>query len=171
MLPDVEASNISYGGLQVLKIRVHSISYLCVTNNPFCDSYSVVCVLLILYKRDKHKKERQLMSPAIPFTVNGGYSAWGPYGDCSKSCGGGEETRHRTCTNPPPSGRGNDCSQLGPSSFTRECNTQSCPGTLPHLFTTLSQRPRGSLCLVHTHNLVWLAGLFNFKKATVYICW
>ncbi|KAL9955596.1 hypothetical protein ACROYT_G036938 [Oculina patagonica] len=59
--------------------------------------------------------------------VDGGYSAWGAYGNCSKSCGGGEQTRHRTCTNPPPSGRGKDCSELGPNYSTRECNTKSCP--------------------------------------------
>ncbi|KAL9955598.1 hypothetical protein ACROYT_G036941 [Oculina patagonica] len=59
--------------------------------------------------------------------VDGGYSTWGAYGDCSKSCGGGEETRHRTCTNPPPAYGGKDCSELGESSSSRECNTQECP--------------------------------------------
>jgi len=60
--------------------------------------------------------------------VNGGYSDWGPYGECSKTCGGGEQTRKRTCTNPPPSHDGEDCSTLGPDSSTRECNNQECPG-------------------------------------------
>ncbi|XP_078346340.1 uncharacterized protein LOC144631705 isoform X1 [Oculina patagonica] len=58
---------------------------------------------------------------------DGGYSAWGPYGKCSKSCGGGKQTRERTCTNPPPSAGGNDCSGLGPSTSSRECNNQYCP--------------------------------------------
>ncbi|CAH3038827.1 unnamed protein product [Porites evermanni] len=59
--------------------------------------------------------------------VNGGYSAWGPYRNCSKSCGGGVQTRTRTCTNPPPAYGGNDCSKLGPNISTRECNNHGCP--------------------------------------------
>ncbi|RMX52480.1 hypothetical protein pdam_00013778 [Pocillopora damicornis] len=59
--------------------------------------------------------------------VDGGYSAWGPYGECSKQCGGGEQTRRRTCTNPPPAHGGKNCAGLGPELSTRECNTQNCP--------------------------------------------
>ena len=63
-----------------------------------------------------------------PFIVNGGYSDWKPYDKCSKTCGGGVKTRERTCTNPPPSNGGQDCSGLGPNSTTSECNNQECPG-------------------------------------------
>lgn len=66
------------------------------------------------------------------FIVNGGYSAWGPYGSCSKSCGGGQQTRTRNCTNPPPAHGGKDCSDLGPSTSSRECNDQGCPGLNVH---------------------------------------
>ncbi|XP_078346319.1 LOW QUALITY PROTEIN: SCO-spondin-like [Oculina patagonica] len=59
--------------------------------------------------------------------VNGGYSSWGPYGICSTTCGGGVQTRQRTCTNPPPAHGGEDCSGLGPNTSTRECNIQECP--------------------------------------------
>lgn len=73
----------------------------------------------------------QLMS-FLSFTVNGGYSTWEPYGACSKSCGGGKQTRQRACTNPPPANGGKDCSDLGPNSETQECNTEPCAiiGTL-----------------------------------------
>ena len=64
------------------------------------------------------------------FTVNGGYSDWGSYGQCSKTCGGGEQTRVRTCTNPPPANGGEDCSTLGPDASTRECNTEKCEGKI-----------------------------------------
>ena len=62
--------------------------------------------------------------------VNGGYSDWKPYDVCSKTCGGGVQTRKRTCTNPPPSNGGKDCSRLGPDNTTRKCNNQECPGNM-----------------------------------------
>lgn len=59
-------------------------------------------------------------------TGDGGYSEWGNYTQCSKTCGGGKQSRERTCTNPPPSGGGKDCKGLGPSTSSRECNNQKC---------------------------------------------
>ena len=49
---------------------------------------------------------------------------------CSKTCGGGVQTRKRTCTNPPPPNGGENCSGLGSDSSTRECNNQECPGKI-----------------------------------------
>lgn len=68
--------------------------------------------------------------------VNGGYSDWGPYSQCSKTCGGGEQKRTRTCTNPPPAYDGKDCSALGASFVTRKCNIDPCPSKINYLFTT-----------------------------------
>jgi len=58
---------------------------------------------------------------------DGGYSKWSDWGACSATCGGGVKTRKRTCTNPPPSNGGNDCSKLGSAVETKECNTKLCP--------------------------------------------
>lgn len=58
--------------------------------------------------------------------VNGGWSSFGPWGQCSATCGGGTQERSRTCTNPPPSGGGAQC--VGPSKETQACNTHECPG-------------------------------------------
>ena len=60
--------------------------------------------------------------------VDGGYSDFGDWSVCSAECGGGTQTRSRTCTNPAPVFGGADC--VGDSSETRECNTQGCPGEI-----------------------------------------
>jgi len=57
--------------------------------------------------------------------VDGGWSSWGPYGSCSKSCGGGSQTSVRRCNNPTPMNGGQSCS--GDDSRTKECNTTPCP--------------------------------------------
>ena len=56
--------------------------------------------------------------------VDGGYSDFGDWSECSAECGGGTQTRSRTCTNPAPANGGADC--VGDSTETRECNTQAC---------------------------------------------
>ena len=61
-------------------------------------------------------------------TVDGGYSKWGQWSDCSKSCGGGKQFRVRTCTNPPPSAGGKNCSALEETLRTRDCVVANCPG-------------------------------------------
>ena len=58
--------------------------------------------------------------------MNGGWSAWGAYESCSKSCGGGSQTRYRHCTSPTPAHGGAYCK--GASSETNRCNQQLCPG-------------------------------------------
>lgn len=58
--------------------------------------------------------------------INGGWSAWSGFGTCSVTCGGGTQSRTRTCTNPSPAYGGITCS--GASSESQACNTQSCFG-------------------------------------------
>jgi hypothetical protein len=60
----------------------------------------------------------------------GGYSEWGDWTDCTAKCGGGEQVRSRTCTNPVPEFGGNDCTLIGESLEKRECNKIPCPGTV-----------------------------------------
>ena len=66
------------------------------------------------------------MNIFVFYLANGGWSAYGAYGACSKTCGGGTKKRTRTCTNPKPFGGGSSCS--GASTQTISCNTGCCPG-------------------------------------------
>ena len=58
--------------------------------------------------------------------VDGRWSDFGDWSECSAKCGGGIMTRRRTCTNPPPSNGGADC--VGDNLEAKSCNTNSCSG-------------------------------------------
>ncbi|XP_010131672.1 PREDICTED: LOW QUALITY PROTEIN: hemicentin-1-like, partial [Buceros rhinoceros silvestris] len=58
--------------------------------------------------------------------VDGNWGQWQTWSQCSASCGGGEQTRLRLCSNPAPLNRGRPCP--GDSSQVSRCNTQACPG-------------------------------------------
>ena len=57
-------------------------------------------------------------------SVDGQWSDWGAWSACTKTCGGGQQTRTRQCNNPAPSGGGSDCT--GDSQQTQDCNTDAC---------------------------------------------
>ena len=58
--------------------------------------------------------------------VDGKWSNFGEYEECSKSCGGGIMKRFRTCTNPAPAHGGKKC--IGTNVHLKACNTKPCPG-------------------------------------------
>ena len=58
--------------------------------------------------------------------MNGNWGAFGNYGTCTKSCGGGTQTRYRACNRPAPAHGGKSCA--GSSSSWKTCNTHACPG-------------------------------------------
>ena len=59
-------------------------------------------------------------------SVNGRYTDFGEWSECSAKCGEGKQTRTRTCTNPAPANGGLDC--VGEASQTRPCSRGECPG-------------------------------------------
>ncbi|XP_002157334.1 coadhesin [Hydra vulgaris] len=63
-----------------------------------------------------------------PCDVDGGYSEWSNWGECTKTCGGGRTERTRMCNNPEPKGAGKSCKEkgLGRSIEVDDCNTQLC---------------------------------------------
>ena len=57
--------------------------------------------------------------------VDGQWTSWGSYGSCTVTCGGGSQSRSRSCTNPAPLYGGASCA--GSSSSSQACNTHNCP--------------------------------------------
>nr|XP_058952512.1 coadhesin-like [Pocillopora verrucosa]XP_058952513.1 coadhesin-like [Pocillopora verrucosa]XP_058952514.1 coadhesin-like [Pocillopora verrucosa]XP_058952515.1 coadhesin-like [Pocillopora verrucosa]XP_058952516.1 coadhesin-like [Pocillopora verrucosa] len=66
--------------------------------------------------------------------IDGGYTEWSEWSECTATCGGGSRSHSRTCTNPSPKNKGKTCIEqdLGPNMESEECNTQDCrPTPLP----------------------------------------
>ncbi|XP_048736193.2 coadhesin-like [Ostrea edulis] len=57
--------------------------------------------------------------------VDGQWSAWSRYSDCTTTCGVGTKTRYRSCSNPAPLNGGKFCSGL--KSEIDQCNIAPCP--------------------------------------------
>ena len=58
--------------------------------------------------------------------MDGGWSEWGDWSTCSKTCGGGEQSRNRECNNPVTAYFGEDCD--GDLEETQTCNPIECAG-------------------------------------------
>ena len=63
--------------------------------------------------------------------VDGGFSAFGEWSECSADCGEGEQTRERSCNNPAPAKGGADC--VGSLKESKNCNSGPCSGLLSNL--------------------------------------
>ena len=66
--------------------------------------------------------------------VNGDWSEWSNYSECSSTCGNGTKTRNRTCNNPAPKFGGAECLMTDNTTTalneTQEswCKNKECPG-------------------------------------------
>ena len=64
----------------------------------------------------------------LPFTVDGGWGEWNAWESCPVTCGGGNQTRIRTCDNPKRTAEGYDCTVDGSmGSDSQSCNESPCP--------------------------------------------
>ncbi|XP_034530251.1 LOW QUALITY PROTEIN: papilin [Notolabrus celidotus] len=65
-----------------------------------------------------------LLAPALMAPNVDHWDTWGPYGECSRSCGSGVTMRTRRCVTHRADG-GHNC--VGPDKSYRSCNIQDCP--------------------------------------------
>uniref|UniRef100_A0A4W5K0W0 ADAM metallopeptidase with thrombospondin type 1 motif 5 n=1 Tax=Hucho hucho TaxID=62062 RepID=A0A4W5K0W0_9TELE len=56
---------------------------------------------------------------------HGSWSSWGPWGECSRTCGGGVQFAQRLCNNPPPRNNGRYCT--GKRAIYKSCSVAPCP--------------------------------------------
>lgn len=66
------------------------------------------------------------------FSVNGSWSAWSLWNGCTTTCGGGRNTRNRTCTNPSPQYGGEHCK--GSTTDDVLCGMLLCPSMYIYVF-------------------------------------
>ncbi|XP_070563732.1 A disintegrin and metalloproteinase with thrombospondin motifs adt-1-like [Ptychodera flava] len=59
--------------------------------------------------------------------VNGAWTQWSSWSECSVMCGGGNSTRERTCTDPAPAWGGRKCPRRDEFFQRVDCNTHHCP--------------------------------------------
>lgn len=72
------------------------------------------------------KSMRQKADFSCVLSVNGGWSAWTPWSQCSSECDSGVQTRERFCNSPSPQHGGSSCP--GPQIQTKDCNSHPCSG-------------------------------------------
>lgn len=61
----------------------------------------------------------------VPCPINGGWTIWTAWSECTKMCDGGISARTRLCVEPRPSENGKPCE--GPDREENFCNILSCP--------------------------------------------
>ena len=77
-------------------------------------------------KKFQRNNDKQVISSLCIFLVDGRYSDWSSWSQCSATCNNGTQQRLRTCTNPPPANGGKQCT--GPGREMRICeNSTTCP--------------------------------------------
>ncbi|XP_020621140.1 semaphorin-5A-like [Orbicella faveolata] len=76
--------------------------------------------------------------------VDGVFSAWSGWSSCSKTCGGGQQRRTRSCNNPGPSKCGKPC--FGNTEEVADCNTHSCPEPCVDKSPSCEQYKEWELC-------------------------
>ena len=75
--------------------------------------------MIILMSSLGHFDLSQLSTFNFIYLVNGGFSNWTQWSNCSRQCGLGTRQRFRSCTNPQPQNQGFPC--FGPTTETSPC--------------------------------------------------
>lgn len=61
-------------------------------------------------------------------SVDGNFTVWTSWSECSVTCAVGKQWRYRLCTQPTPQNGGADC--VGDRSQMKTCQIADCPGSV-----------------------------------------
>lgn len=82
--------------------------------------------------------------------IDGGWSEWSSYTNCSRECGGGLQYMQRKCDNPKPAYGGASCKGEAKELNKQLCNTQECPsGQKDYRQTVCDEKMPGSRTYYH----------------------
>ena len=132
-------------------------------------------VLLLRYFKTKVQSESLILfayiysASTVFYTVqhiilvDGNWTEWSTWTECSTSCGGGIMSRNRTCSDPEPQFNGLDCS--GNNTEKASCNENHCPSKTDFfLFSLLIYLSVHSLPLTNIFTSLILTMNFIFMK-------
>ncbi|KDR23512.1 A disintegrin and metalloproteinase with thrombospondin motifs 7, partial [Zootermopsis nevadensis] len=87
-----------------------------------------------------------------PEAIHGGWSDWGSWSECSRTCGAGVSITERQCDHPVPAFGGKFC--VGERRRYRVCNTEPCPDGVPSFRAVQCSNYNGQE--FHGRNYTWL---------------
>lgn len=106
--------------------------------------------------------------------VDGGWTPWSVWSDCSVTCGRGTQVRTRACIDPPPRNNGSQCG--GPEQETQDCLPAPCLGlfrraTAMSVHSFIHAHPhRHSDSLIHRRPLPLVAMVTVFSELRRRVC-
>src|SRR3989339_516001 len=127
-IPSEDIRTVSETVFSRLTIQTQTVALNTIYNQPVQSGTGIIDIdtttPTVTTQTQTQTSEPEPQQSTIGVPVNGGWSAWSSWSACSTTCGGGTQTRTRTCSNPTPANGGLNC--VGSSYENQNCNTQAC---------------------------------------------
>ena len=115
--PDLDSVIVQLPAMVVSRVRVRVLVKGLATHRHVHVRHSTICLVDLWFCHTVN---------ALSEVIDGGWSSWGSWSSCTKSCDSGVQYRTRSCTNPVQQNGGAVCT--GGGIIYQDCNKQGCPG-------------------------------------------